>query len=125
MLENVTFAAAVTAILQGIGVGGGLYMVRWLMLFFAGRKDHQEARNDAATQLLIVQLQGQVGSLLDRCTLIETALEHCRDEHAECRKEVMELRGLIQGRGDARNESAAIVARDRVADKRKPQGGEK
>ena len=100
--------------------------VQWVATFTTGRSDRREEQIDAATQRLLDALKGEVERLSDECTALrsrvsatEDELHDSREQHAECRKEVMELKGLIQGRGDARNDAARIVATDRVADKRK------
>lgn len=105
---------ALGAPLVGAGFSFGFVVVRWCANFIAGRLDKKAEQVDAATQFLIGQLTGQVETLLARCTQIE---EH----HAHCLEELASLRGYVDGRGDARNDAAAIVARDRVADRRKDE----
>lgn len=103
----------------GIGTGGGVgfFAIRWAATFLAGRYDKREAVLDSGTQLLIRQLQDQVKDLLERQARTDEALEECKHQHAEARREVMELRGMIQGRGDARQEAARIVAIEKLGDK--------
>jgi hypothetical protein len=101
-----------TGIPQGAGIGLAFLIVKWFADFVAKRIDRKEDRLDSATQRFIGQLTGQVETLLVRCSQIE---EH----HAHCLEELASLRGYVDGMGDARNDSAAIVARDRVADRRK------
>lgn len=105
---------ALGAPLAGAGFSLGFVAVRWVANFIAGRIDKKADRVDTATQYLIGQLTGQVETLLARCTQIE---EH----HAHCLEELASLRGYVDGRGDARNDAAMIVARDRVADRRKDE----
>lgn len=100
--------------------------IQWIATFKTAREDRREAYIDAGTQQLLAGLREEVDRLSGECTTLrsrvtatENDLHASREQHAECRKEVMELRGLIQGRGDARNDAARIVAADRVTDKRK------
>lgn len=116
---------ALGAPLVGAGISFGFVVVKWAANFIAGRLDKREAQVDAGTTQLLDRMNEEIERVSEECTTLrarvtvtEEDLRHCRDEHAQCRAELMELRGLIQGRGDARNEAAVIVARDRVADKR-------
>lgn len=110
----------------GFSFGLAFFAVRWVVIFMAGRWDKKEAQLDAGTQLLLDGLKDEVhrlseeaASLRKRVTVTEDELRDCRKRHAESEEELGRLRGLIQGRGDARNDAATIVARDRVRDKRK------
>lgn len=99
----------------GLSLGIVLVVARWTANFIAGRIDKREARLDTGTQRLIVGLQEEVDRLSGECTTLRERVSATEEEHAQCRRELMELRGLIQGRGDARQHAALIVA----AEKRK------
>lgn len=101
----------------GIGAGFGFFLVRWMAVFAAGRWDKKEAHLDAATQLLIRQLQEQVSGLLERLSAIESDLAACKRLHAESEAQRLRLEGLMQGLGDARQQAALIVASEKAKDK--------
>jgi F0F1-type ATP synthase membrane subunit b/b' len=98
----------------GIGAGFGFFLVRWIAVFVAGRWDKKEAQLDAATQLLIKQLQEQVAGLLDRLSRIESDLADCKRMHAESEQQRLRLEGLMQGLGDARQQAALIIAAEKT-----------
>jgi hypothetical protein len=93
--------------------------IKWVATFKTARADKNEERLDAGTAQLFDRMNEEIDRLSGECAALRERATTAEEHHAECRREVMELRGLIQGRGDARNDSARIVARDRVADKRK------
>jgi hypothetical protein len=101
----------------GIGAGIGFFAVRWLCVFMAGRWDKKEAQLDAATKLLIEQLQTQVGGLIGRLVQIEKDLADCKRMHSESEADRMRLNALLQGMGDARNHAQLIIADEKRKDK--------
>lgn len=103
----------------GIGAGFGFFLVRWIAVFVAGRWDKKEAQIDAATQLLIQQLQEQVSGLFQRIGHIDTELAECKRMHAESEAARLRLEGLMQGLGDARQQAALMVAEERRKDREK------
>jgi len=102
----------------GLSGAGGIYFLRWLMTFVAGRYDKREAHLDDATQRLFDRMEKQINGLTHRVENTERELKHCHEQHAEAKAEVMELRAMMQGYGDARQAAALIVA----ADKREAKG---
>lgn len=103
------------AILDFVAMGGGasfgFFVVRWLLSFIAGRVDKREAQIDAGTKSLIQLLQNQVNELASQVTKFRADLDECKRQHDEARREVMELRGLLQGIGDAREHAQLIVSK--------------
>lgn len=97
----------------GIGAGFGFFLVRWIAVFVAGRWDKKEAQLDAATKLLIEQLQQQVSGLLERLCEIEKDLAACKRLHAESEAQRLRLEGLMQGLGDARQQAQLIIAEEK------------
>jgi hypothetical protein len=102
---------------SGFGAGLGFFFVRWLAIFIAGRWDKKEAHLDAATKLLIEQLQVQVKSLIERLTYIERDLAECKRMHAQSEADRLRLEAMLQGIGDARQHAALIVADEKRKDK--------
>lgn len=120
----------------GAGAGGtfGLTFVavRWCANFIAGRLDRKEDRLDADMAGLIDGLKERVDALTTserelrqeltasreefRAYQRETdeQLRECRRKHAESEAEVMQLRAMLQGYGDARNLAQANVAADKA-----------
>lgn len=96
------------------GTAGGSFglvfvAVRWTANFIAGRMDKKEAQIDAGTQHLIEHLREQVTILVGDCRELrewrgkaEDALRECERRHAESEAEVMRLKAMMQGYGDAR-----------------------
>lgn len=110
----------------GLSAGAGFYLFRWFLEWFGGRVDKREevvaasaARNDAATKQIIDTLQGQVREMRAEVDRIWSQLAECRDQHARAEAEVMQLRAMVQGYGDARQDAARIVAADRAEQKGK------
>lgn len=75
---------------------------------------------DKGTQRLIEQLEKRVGQLEARLEKAEDALAECNRKHAESEAEVMRLKAVMQGYGEARDkvqlmEAAKIVPARRRA----------
>ena len=119
----------------GAGMGGvaSFYLIMKILDLVGARADKKEAavevsraQVDAATQTLIAHMQSQIAALIEqnerltkRIDTVESELEQCREQHAHAQEEIAQLRGATQGLGDARQQAAAIVAADRVQDRRK------
>lgn len=96
------------------GTAGGSFglvfvAVRWTANFIAGRMDRKEAQIDAGTQQLIEHLREQVTILVGDCRelrewrgIAENSLRECERRHAESEAEVVRLKAMMQGYGDAR-----------------------
>lgn len=115
----------------GLGLAFGLFIFRTFWVLFFGRLGQKEAQVDAKTQLLIEGLEHRLAEETKRVDQLEEGhgtmrleLDHCKDEHAECRAELAELKGLVHGQGDARQQAQLIIAAEKAADKRKPRSQE-
>lgn len=107
----------------GIGIGGSFLIFRWIVTFVAGQWRQKEEQLDASTRLLIEQLEHRLNNEIKNRETVEAelrrqlgdvgkALEECQKQHADARKEVMELRGAIQGYGNANQHAQLIIAAD-------------
>lgn len=119
------------------GAAGGTFgltfvAVRWCANFIAGRLDRKEDRLDADIASLINGLKDRVDALTKSERELRTAaatdreefrkyqretdeqLQDCRRKHAESEAEVIKLRAMLQGYGDARNLAQMNVAADKV-----------
>lgn len=110
----------------GLGAGGGasFFTLKWFVEWLGGRVDKREAtlsagveRLDTATQVLIKNMQTRMDDLTSRLSTVEHELAECRTQHAEAAAEVMSLRAMVQGLGDARQQAASIVAAERSIDR--------
>jgi len=69
------------------------------------------------------RLRGEIERLDGRCERLEIAEEACRGELASAKGRLAELEGFMMGQGKARNDAAAIVATERLADRKAREGG--
>lgn len=113
MPDQLSVFSAVDATANGIGIGLGFFFIRWAVIFMAGRWDKKEAQLNEGTKLLIDQLSEQNTALFERLVIVERGLAECKEEHAQCRAEVMELKGFLHGRGNARQEAQLIIAAEK------------
>lgn len=104
----------------GLSVGLGLYLARligsgfrWIVEFFTGRLDKQQAHNDEVSQRQFDRLEKEIASLTARVTNAETSLLECTRKHAESEAHVLRLEAMLQGAGDARQHAALIVASEK------------
>ena len=109
---SITELAIATA--QGGGFALGFVFLRWFLTFAAGRFDRREASLDAATQRLIGQLQEQIETLLKRLDQVEKDLADCKRQHAESEHDRAQLRGLLQAKGDEKQEAQRIIALEKL-----------
>lgn len=100
----------------GFGASVGFFFVRWVAVFAAGRWDRKEAQLDAATKLLIEQLQTQVSGLIERLVQVEDDLLACKRMHAESEAQRLRVEAILQGYGDAKQEAQRIIAADKRKD---------
>src|SRR5690606_3128028 len=100
------------------GTAGGSFglvfvAVRWTANFIAGRMDKRQEHIDAATKELIDALRSDVVDLRTRVVSAEQQLRECQKQHGEARAEVMELRAMMKGLGDARQHAQLIVSSEK------------
>lgn len=115
----------------GLGVGAGIIIARqigrgisWLLVFFTGRSDRKEAVVDAGMNLLLASLKEEVARLNADCSELRVwrmedrmLLRDCERKHAESEAEVMKLKAMMQGYGDARQTAQLMMAADKSKDK--------
>lgn len=102
----------------GAGAGGGFFMVKWAVEWVAGRLDKREARLDASTDKLIAAQDRRIDALTTRLDAVERLLADCQRKHAESEATVLRLQAIIDGKGEIAQRAQAIVAADRLAEKR-------
>lgn len=122
------------------GSAGGVFgvvmvAVRWTANFIAGRIDKKEATVDAGMTKLIADLNERIDMISKsematreelrrdraefRAYQIETdkQLSECRRKHGESEAEVMQLRSMLQGYGDARQLAQMNASADKVSER--------
>lgn len=97
----------------GVGIAVGLQFMKWLLTFLAGRMDKREEHLDGVSSRLYERMEHQIENLTRRVEKAEQELQHCTEQHAEAKAEVMELRAMMQGYGDARQLATLQVAADK------------
>lgn len=109
----------------GFGLGFSFLVVRWLATFIAGRMDKKEEQLDAGMQRLFSGMEQEIERLSGECKDLRARIsEHgreladCRRKHAESEAEVMQLKAMMQGHGDARQYAQLIVAAEKQGDKK-------
>lgn len=125
MIPEVGLEAAFSWGMSGMGAGLGFFAVRWVAIFVAGRWDKKEAQIDAGTRRLIEQLEHQIDALTkreesreQRLSRFENDLADCKRLHAESEAEVMRLKAMLQGYGDARQIQQVKRAADKIVRER-------
>jgi hypothetical protein len=101
----------------GLGMSIGFLVVRWGAHFIAGRIDKKEDRLDAGMTALLAGLREELDRVKKDCSEFRDALRKCEDKHAESAAEVMQLKAMLQGYGDARQIAQLQVAADKQAGK--------
>lgn len=109
------------------GGTGGLVLFGLIKLldFISGRMDKQGEANlasakrlDEATYKLIETLEKRLDELADRLGRVEGELIECRASHAQCETELTRLKAIMQGWGDAKDHAQAIIAAQRLVDRK-------
>ena len=125
---NIHIADVLLAVLYGGGTGGGIIggmqFCKWLLGFRASRLDTQQKHVDDSMSALMAHMNDEINRLKedrvkDRADLNEMReqLKECERQHAEARAEVMELRAMMQGYGNIRNETQKLIAAEKIGDK--------
>lgn len=104
----------------GVGAGGGFVAFKFFLEWIAGRMDKRSDAIDAGTQRLIDGLEKRLTAVTERLDLVEKELADCKRRHAESEAEVLRLKAIMQGQGDARQHAQLIVSNE--AGKRKAGG---
>lgn len=111
-MDNI-FTVATTTLGLGAGGGAGFFFVRWLFEFLGGRMDKRADRIDAGTDKLISLMQAEMKRLSERVDGLEEDLRDCKRRHAESDAEVMRLKAILQGYGEAREKAQLIVSSEK------------
>lgn len=110
-----------TSVLLSI-LGGGL-LGTWLTHVRLGPKSKAEAKDitAAAIDKDWTRFQREIGRLVKRVEAAEDAADRavkgqraCEEREAKLRGEVVELRAIIQSRGEIRQRAALVVAAEKV-----------
>lgn len=98
----------------GAGAGAGFVMLKWFLDWLGGRMDKRADAYERATQRLMEGLERRVEGLTNRLERVESELAECQRKHAISDAEVMRLKALLQGYGDARQKVAVEDASEKV-----------
>ena len=97
----------------GVGAGGGFVAFKFLLEWLAGRMDKQREGIDAGTQRLIAGLEKRLEAVTVRLDDVEKELADCKRRHAESEAEVLRLKAIMRGMGDARQHAQLIVSSEK------------
>lgn len=101
----------------GAGAGAGFVFLKWFLDWIAGRMDKRHETIERAAMRLMEGLEKRVDDLTIRLDIAEKELRECQRKHAESDAEVMRLKALLQGYGDARQKVAVERAAEKVGQK--------
>ena len=101
----------------GFGLGTAFLFVRWAAHFVASRIDKKEDRLDAGMTVLLDGMRIELDRVKKDCGEFRDALRECERKHSESAAEVMQLKAMLQGYGDARQNAQLQVAADKQAGK--------
>lgn len=104
---------------MGGSLGITLFFLKWAAEFFAGRADKQAERLDAGTSALIERLNAEVKRLSETTDVFRQRLDACERKHRESDAEVMRLKAMLQGFGEARDKASLIIAAEKQHQKDK------
>ncbi|PHQ63171.1 MAG: hypothetical protein COC10_07655 [Sphingobium sp.] len=109
------------------GAGGGLYFVRWLILWITGiterravANDAQRAELDQSWKAYRTVLEERLGRQDERIERLETEVEECHASKRDTEAQLARLQAYVDGEGQARQAGAAAAAYDRMIDRRLP-----
>lgn len=104
----------------GFSVGGGLYAVRWLILWLTGRadrvaavNDQQRAELDQSWKSYRLMLEARLEKQDERIDRLEREVEDCHASKRETEAQLARLQAYVDGEGQARQLGAVIAAHDR------------
>ena len=96
------------------------FITKLVLDTFLGRIQHRESAVDAGTQRLIEGLERRLeqestryDDLDRRLEAFRVDLDECRKKHLEAESEVMRLKAMITGLGDARQHAQLIVSAEK------------
>lgn len=107
----------------GGGAGGSFVLIKWVLEQLLGRVQQRESAIDAGTQRLIEGLERRLTQESHRYDELEMRLEafrhdldECRKKHLESESEVIRLKAMVAGLGDARQHAQLIISAERKSD---------
>lgn len=80
--------------------------------------------NETITDAQWKRLQGEIKRLDERIVILETEVETCHAERDEARGEAIKWKAIAEGIGENRQEAAALLATERLAEDQRKKGGE-
>ncbi|MCW2405023.1 hypothetical protein M2336_001652 [Sphingobium sp. B1D7B] len=108
----------------GVGIGGGagvfmgtLLFFRWMLNFIAGRTDINQQRTDTIRNELIEELREDVKILKSENKEMREELAECERRHGISDRKIIELEGMLQAAGLARQMAQQSRAADTLARK--------
>lgn len=108
----------------GLSVGGGLYGMRWLILWMTGRADRREkvveaerAELDQGWKSYRLVLEARLEKQDGRIERLETEVEECHMAKRQTEAQLARLQAYVDGEGQARQAGAVVAAYDRLIDR--------
>jgi hypothetical protein len=105
----------------GLSLGGGLYGMRWLILWLTGRadrvaavNDQQRAELDQSWKSYRLTLEARLKSQDERIEKLEVEVEDCHSSKRDTEARLTRLQAYVDGEGQARQLGATIAAHDRL-----------
>lgn len=115
---------AAQAVVGGFSLGGGLYAVRWLILWLTGRadraavaNDQQRAELDQSWKSYRLVLEARLEKQDQRIENLEREVEECHASKRNTEAQLARLQAYVDGEGQARQLGAVIAAHDRRQDR--------
>jgi hypothetical protein len=109
-----------------IGLGGGLYGMRWLILWMTGRADRREkaveierAELDQGWKAYRLVLEARLEKQDGRIEKLEAEVEECHAAKRATEARLTQLQAYVDGEGQARQAGAVVAAYDRLIDGRR------
>jgi hypothetical protein len=113
----------------GLSIGGGLYGMRWLILWLTGRADRRElvveaerAELDQGWKSYRLVLEARLEKQDARIERLEAEVEECHVAKRQTEAQLTRLQAYVDGEGQARQVGAAVAAYDRLVDRKKMRG---
>lgn len=110
----------------GLGAGGGLYFVRWLILWLGGVTERRAAANDVQRAELDqswkgyrLTLEARLEKSDERIDRLEREVEECHSSKRETEAQLARLQAYVDGEGQARHLGAVVAAHDRMIDRQR------
>ena len=124
-MDEVSLAEGVAKVAAGgVGAGGGLYFVRWLILWLGGVTERRAAANDVQRAELDqswkgyrLTLEARLEKSDERVDRLEREVEECHASKRDTEAQLARLQAYVDGEGQARQMGAVVAAHDRLIDR--------